>query len=174
MPRRPLIDLLERRDPPIDDPAAALVEFRVKVDGVVLTNPRVAGRLGGADRRHAPARAAGRASSYALDASGLDVSDAVAVDLGACTGGFTLALLRRAWPGCSPSTSVTVSFSARSARTPAGEPRTHERRRRDPPVVGTHPSLIVVDVTRTKLREIAQQIADNGVPAPGTPCSSGW
>jgi 23S rRNA (cytidine1920-2'-O)/16S rRNA (cytidine1409-2'-O)-methyltransferase len=170
MTRRSLLELLQRRDPPIDDPAAALEEFRVTVDGAVMTNPRsqvdTAARIVVRPRRDPQGV---QKLGFALDAFGVDVSGAMAVDLGACTGGFTLALLRR---GAAKVHAVDVGYGQLLGSLRQDERVVNLERTNvadvTPGLLGGHPSLVVADVTKIKLRELAQQIADNDVPAPGT------
>lgn len=170
MPRRPLIDLLQRRDPPIDDPDAALAEFRVTVDGAVVTNPRsrvdTAARIIVKPRRDPQGV---QKLGYALDTFHVDVTGATAVDLGACTGGFTLALLRR---GAAKVFAVDVGYGQLIGSLQQDDRVVNLERTNvadvTPEVLGGHPSVIVADVTKIKLRDVARQIADHRVPAPGT------
>jgi 23S rRNA (cytidine1920-2'-O)/16S rRNA (cytidine1409-2'-O)-methyltransferase len=102
LPRRPrapfvaLAALLRRRFPDLDDPVAAIAAGHVVVDGRLLHNPAARVRRDAAVRVRPPAHLRGEAKlGAALDALGLDVSGAVAVDVGAAAGGFTAALLGR-------------------------------------------------------------------------------
>src|SRR5581483_7725629 len=94
--RVPLLEVLAAKDPPLQDAEQAVVEGRVQVDGAVVTNPRSRVR---ADARVVvrEARAAKGIGKLglALDRLGVRVSGRVALDVGACTGGFTQALLDR-------------------------------------------------------------------------------
>ena len=80
--------------------ARALIEAGgVRVDGAVATRPAVAVAAGAALAVEADPNPwvsrAGLKLEHALDAFGLDPAGAVALDLGASTGGFTQVLLAR-------------------------------------------------------------------------------
>jgi 23S rRNA (cytidine1920-2'-O)/16S rRNA (cytidine1409-2'-O)-methyltransferase len=102
LPRRPrapfvaLPALLRRRFPDLDDPVAAILGDLVVVDGRPLRNPAARVRRDASVRVRPHPRLRGeRKLGIALDALGVDVSGAVAVDVGAAAGGFTTALLAR-------------------------------------------------------------------------------
>lgn len=168
--RRRLLELLHRKDPPIDDPEAALAEFRVTVDGAVVTNPDSMVR---SDARVIVKPAKEPQGVYklghALDHFGIDATETAALDLGACTGGFTLALLQR---GASQVAAVDVGYGQLLGSLQQ-DPRVLNLERTNvaevtPEMIGGHPDLIVVDVTKLSLREVGRQIAEAGVPAAGT------
>ena len=170
MPRRPLIEVLQRRDPPLDDPAAAVADFRVTVDGVIVTNPQsqvdTTARIVVKPRREPQGvRKLGRV----LDALEVDVSGRTAVDIGACTGGFTLALLER---GAEKVFAVDVGYGQLLGSLQQDERVVSMERTNvadlTPEMLGGHPGIVVADVTKMKLREVAQQLAANDVPAVGT------
>lgn len=168
--RRRLIDLLERKHPPVEDPDDALAEFRVLVDGAVVTNPDSMVRTDARVVVKPPKEPQGvRKLGHALDHFGIEPTGWAALDLGACTGGFTMALLKR---GTSHVAAVDVGFGQllgslqqdhrvlNLERTNVGEVTTE--------LIGGHPDLIVVDVTKLSLREVGRQIAASEVPGPGT------
>lgn len=170
MVRRRLIDLLRERRPAIDDPTAALAEWRVTVDGAVVTNP--------ASQVKADARIVVRPRKepqgvmklgHALDRFGVTVEGAVALDLGACTGGFTLALLAR---GAARVFAVDVGFGQLLGSLRQDERVVNLEKTNvadvTPGLLGCHPDVVVVDVTRLQLRDVAAQVARNGVPKQAT------
>lgn len=168
--RRRLLELLERKHPPVEDAEAALSEFRVTVDGAVVTNPDSMVR---SDARVVvkPAKQPQgvRKLGHALDHFGIDPTDWSALDLGACTGGFTMAMLQR---GASRVAAVDVGFGQLLGSLQQDERVLNLERTNvgdvTPELIGGHPHLIVVDVTKLSLREVGRQIAAAGVPAPGT------
>src|SRR5918998_5223739 len=98
-PRRPpfvaIASAVRARHPDLDDPESAIVEHRVLVDGRLVTNPRARVRRDATIRILRPRRLRGDVKlSSALAALDVDVTGAVAVDVGAAAGGFTTALLR--------------------------------------------------------------------------------
>jgi 23S rRNA (cytidine1920-2'-O)/16S rRNA (cytidine1409-2'-O)-methyltransferase len=99
MPHKPRFVALTKRVrrlyPGLGDPARAISDGLVRVDGVVVTNPR--SRISGAAAvtvvpPPAPPRGA-RKLTAGLDAFSVSAAGRVALDLGASTGGFTHALL---------------------------------------------------------------------------------
>jgi len=91
-----LTQLLQRRHPELTDAAEAVTDGSVIVDGRTITNPRARVRAEASTRVITPRRLRGELKlAAALDAFGLDVAGAVAVDLGAAAGGFTSTLLDR-------------------------------------------------------------------------------
>lgn len=97
-PRRivSLVDLLQSRHPELDDAEAAIRDGAVRVDGVIVTNPRSRVRRDALIRAHQPQTLRGAAKlSAALDGFGVPVAGRGALDLGAATGGFTSVLLDR-------------------------------------------------------------------------------
>jgi 23S rRNA (cytidine1920-2'-O)/16S rRNA (cytidine1409-2'-O)-methyltransferase len=99
MPRSPRFVALTQRVrqlyPHLGDPARAISDRLVRVDGVVVTNPR--SRISRAAAvtitpPPAPPRGA-RKLAAALDAFAVPVAGRVALDVGAAAGGFTHALL---------------------------------------------------------------------------------
>lgn len=168
--RRRLRAALTRLHPPIDDPDAALAEQRVTVDGAVITNPASMVRPDATivvAPRKVPRGV--RKLGHALDAFGVAVEGRTAVDLGACTGGFTLALLER---GAAHVHAVDVGFGQLLGSLQQ-DPRVTNLERTNvdqvtPELLGGHPDLVVADVTKVALRDIARQITENDVPHPGT------
>lgn len=168
--RRRLIELLDRKHPPIEDPEAALAEFRVTVDGAVVTNPDSLVRADARVIVKAPKEPQGvHKLGHALDRFGIDPAGWTALDLGACTGGFTMAMLRR---GAAKVAAVDVGFGQLLGSLQQDDRVLNLERTNvgdvTPELIGGHPDLIVVDVTKLSLREVGRQIAEAGVPAPGT------
>jgi len=98
MPRRnptvPLLTLLNRRFPGLDDPVVLIKEGAVLIDGMPAASPRTRMRAGAAVRIRRPRLLRGTVKlAHALTAFGVDAAGAVALDLGAAAGGFTQALL---------------------------------------------------------------------------------
>ena len=170
MRRRKLIDLLENRDPPVDDPEGAVAELRVTVDGAVVTNPTSMVRPDARIVVRPPKVPQGvRKMRAALDHFGVDPTGRRAVDLGACTGGFTLALLEA---GASEVAAVDVGYGQLLGSLQQ-DPRVQNHERTNvaevtPALLGGHPGLVVVDVTKLSLRDVARQLVANEVPGPGT------
>jgi 23S rRNA (cytidine1920-2'-O)/16S rRNA (cytidine1409-2'-O)-methyltransferase len=168
--RRPLIELLAAKHPPVDDPLAALADDRVLVDGVVVTNPRSQVRPDASIVVKAAKVPKGVGKlGYALDTFGVAVDGTVAVDLGACTGGFTIALLDR---GARQVHAVDVGFGQLLGRLQQDRRVTNLERTNvadvTPELLGGQPDLMVVDVTKLTLRDVGAQLAANGVPRAGT------
>jgi 23S rRNA (cytidine1920-2'-O)/16S rRNA (cytidine1409-2'-O)-methyltransferase len=87
---------LAARQPPVDDPEDAILAGLVEVDGAVVLNPRSQVRSDARIIVREPKEPRGvRKLGFALDAWSVDVVDKACLDLGACTGGFTTALLER-------------------------------------------------------------------------------
>lgn len=92
----PLVKLLARQRPDIDDPAAAIAAMAVRVDGAIVTNPGANVRPDASIVVRAdPAPRGIEKLGHALDRLGVTATGATCLDVGACTGGFTLALLER-------------------------------------------------------------------------------
>ncbi len=168
--RRRLVDLLARKDPPIEDPQAALAEFRVSVDGAVVTNPNSMVRADARIVVKAPKRPQGvHKLGHALDHFGIEPDGWPALDLGACTGGFTLAMLER---GAARVAAVDVGYGQLLGSLQQDDRVLNLERTNvsdvTPELIGGHPRLIVVDVTKLSLREVGRQIAASGIPAAGT------
>ncbi|HET6950088.1 MAG TPA: SAM-dependent methyltransferase [Acidimicrobiales bacterium] len=166
-----LSSALARMHPPIDDPQAALEELRVTVDGAIATNPNSMVRRDACivvRPRREPKGV--QKLGHALDALGLDVEGSVAVDLGACTGGFTVALLDRR---ATQVFAVDIGFGQLLGSLQQ-DPRVVNLERTNVAQVtpellgGTRPDLIVADVTRLSLRDLGAQVVANGLPKPGT------
>ena len=96
-PRKPLAALVATRFPEVDDPDAAIEAGHVRVDGVVVHNPRSLVSSSAAVVLVAPRELRGAVKLRAiLDAlGGPAVEGRVALDVGASTGGFTSELLDR-------------------------------------------------------------------------------
>ncbi|MCP3987716.1 MAG: 16S/23S rRNA (cytidine-2'-O)-methyltransferase [Actinomycetia bacterium] len=169
--RVPLLRRLTKMDPPVIDPELALEEQRVLVDGVIVTNPASQVLPDARIVVKAPTTLQGvRKLTPALDHFGIDPTDAVAVDLGACTGGFTQALLDR---GAAHVFAIDVGHgqllgSLRQDDRVVSLERTNLATVTPDLLGGIHPAIIVCDVTKLALREVGRQLADNQVPKPGT------
>ncbi len=162
---------LARMHPPVEDPLSALREMRVEVDGAVVTNPdsmvRPDASIVVRPRKTEPRGV--RKLGHALDAFGVEVEGRVAVDLGACTGGFTLALLAR---GATEVVAVDIGFGQLLGSLQQ-DPRVRNLERTNlsevtPELLGRRPDLIVADVTKISVRDLGRQIAANDLPMPGT------
>lgn len=99
MPNKPRFVMLVQRvrdlHPGLADPARPISEGLVRVDGLIVTNPRARVPRGAAVTiapPSAPPRGA-RKLAAGLDAFAVDAAGRVALDLGAAAGGFTHALL---------------------------------------------------------------------------------
>lgn len=167
--RIPLIRRLGELDPPVDDPEEALADYRVTVDGAIVTNPnsQVLPSARVVVKPRSELRGVQKLEP-ALDRFGIDPSGLVGLDLGACTGGFTRVLLAR---GAVKVFAVDVGYGQLLGSL-RQDPRVVNLERTNiadvtPELLGTHPDLIVCDVTKLALREVAKQLVDNDVPAPG-------
>jgi 23S rRNA (cytidine1920-2'-O)/16S rRNA (cytidine1409-2'-O)-methyltransferase len=94
-PFTPIVQLLRARYPDHPDVGRLVADQRVLVDGRVIANPNALVRRDAALRVLPERRLRGDVKlSVALEAFGVDIAGAVAVDVGAAAGGFTTALLR--------------------------------------------------------------------------------
>ncbi len=166
----PLLRRLGELDPPVDDPELALAENRVLVDGAVVTNPnsQVLPSARVVVRPRAELQGV-RKLGPALDAFAVDVEGRIGLDLGACTGGFTRVLLRR---GATRVFAVDVGHGQLLGSL-RQDPRVVNLERTNiaavtPHLLGCRPDVIVCDITKLALRQVARQLVDNDVPAPGT------
>src|SRR5262245_61528513 len=95
--RSALVNILvriRRERPELTEPEIELAAGRIVVAGARITNPRTLVRADAPLALDAPAPLRGtRKLEAALAAFAVDVRDRVALDLGASTGGFTVALL---------------------------------------------------------------------------------
>jgi 23S rRNA (cytidine1920-2'-O)/16S rRNA (cytidine1409-2'-O)-methyltransferase len=168
--RLALLRLLSRLDPPVDDPSTALAEHRVTVDGAVVTNPSSQVLPSARIVVRAPVRPRGaRKLGAALHQFGVDPTGRIGLDLGACTGGFTQALLDG---GAATVFAVDVGYGQLLGSL-RQDPRVVSLERTNvaevtPALLGRHPDIIVVDVTKLSLRAVGRQLVDNQVPGPGT------
>ena len=91
---RKLTHELAHRFPQLDDPEATIVDGQVLVDGFPSTNPGSLVPVGVPLALREPTALRGEAKlQHAIETFGVDVSERVAVDLGASAGGFTRVLL---------------------------------------------------------------------------------
>jgi 23S rRNA (cytidine1920-2'-O)/16S rRNA (cytidine1409-2'-O)-methyltransferase len=156
-----LLQLLARRDPPVDDALSALAEGRVTVEGAVVTNPASAVRLDARVVVAAPKRPRGVDKlGHVLDKLDIRPEGRTALDVGACTGGFTLALLER---GAMRVFSVDVGYgqllgSLRQDPRVVNLERTNvadlDARLIDRPV-----DLVVIDVTYVRLGLVISELS---------------
>jgi len=125
MPARPRFVALAQRvrqlHPHLGDPARAISERLVRVDGMIVSNPRAKIPRSAAVTVAVPPAAprGARKLTSALEQFAVPVAGRVALDVGAAAGGFTHALLAAGARGSTPSTPGTGSSSARSASTAA-------------------------------------------------------
>jgi 23S rRNA (cytidine1920-2'-O)/16S rRNA (cytidine1409-2'-O)-methyltransferase len=168
--RLPLLDLLVGKDPPVDEPERALSDGRVLVDGAVVTNPQSRVRADARVVVKEPRSAKGIDKlGLALDRLEVSVAGRVALDVGACTGGFTQALLER---GAVKVFAVDVGFGQLLGSL-RQDPRVVNLERTNasevtPGLLGEPVDLIVADVTYVRLGLIIQELSANLVPATGT------
>lgn len=92
--RRPLVDVLARLRPDLDDPVQVIVGGAVRVDGAIVTNPAslVFPDAAIVLAPHAPLRGEAKLRA-ALARFAVEVTGRVALDAGAAAGGFTRVLL---------------------------------------------------------------------------------
>jgi 23S rRNA (cytidine1920-2'-O)/16S rRNA (cytidine1409-2'-O)-methyltransferase len=168
--RRNLIDLLRRQRPDVLDAEDAVRDGRVRVDGAIVTNPRSQVRPDAQLVVDEPRVLQGVGKlGYALDELGVSVAGRVALDVGACTGGFTQALLDR---GAARVFAVDVGFGQLLGSL-RQDPRVVNLERTNvaqvtPALLGLAVELVVIDVSMLALGAAITQLTDNGVPGPGT------
>lgn len=168
--RLSLIRLLARRSPPLEDPLGSILAGEIRVEGSIVTNPDSQVR---ADARvvHVPRRRLRGAAKlhHAMEAFGVEVAGRAALDLGACTGGFTQVLLER---GARRVFAVDVGFGQLRGWL-RQEPRVVSFERTNASQVtrsllGEPVSLIVADVTYVALGVIVGEVTAGLQPDPGT------
>lgn len=168
--RLTLVALLGRRDPPLADPLASILAGEIQVDGSVVTNPDSRVRL---DARvvHVPRRRLRGALklSFAMDTFHVDPAGRAALDLGACTGGFTQVLLER---GARKVFAVEVGYGQLRGWL-RQDPRVVSLERTNASQVtrallGEPVSLIVADVTYVPSSVIVGEVTQGLQPDPGT------
>jgi 23S rRNA (cytidine1920-2'-O)/16S rRNA (cytidine1409-2'-O)-methyltransferase len=169
-PRRtPLLEILAKRRPDIDDPAAAIAAMSVQVDGAIVTNPRASVRADASivvRADHAPRGS--EKLGHALDRLAVAPAEAVCLDVGACTGGFTKALLDR---GAARVYAVDVGHgqllgSLRADPRVVNLERTNVADLND--VLVSDPlDLVVIDVSKLSLGEAAAQTTERVRIRPG-------
>ena len=170
MRRVSLLRLLEAKDPPVPDPAAAVAEGRVRVDGAIVTNPSSQVRADARIVVQEPRAPRGiEKLGRALDSLGVDVTGRTVLDIGACTGGFTQAALDR---GAARVFSVDVGFGQLLGSL-RQDPRVVNLERTNasevtPALLGQPVDLIVIDVTYVRLGTIISELSANLNPAAGT------
>jgi 23S rRNA (cytidine1920-2'-O)/16S rRNA (cytidine1409-2'-O)-methyltransferase len=168
-PRVPLLRLLESREPPLPDPLACIIAGRVLVDGSVVTNP--------ASRVRRDARIVVQGARHprgvdklgpVLDALGVDPKGWAVLDVGACTGGFTQAVLDR---GARRVFAVDVGYGQLLGSL-RQDPRVVNLERTNASEVtarllGEAVDLIVADVTYVRLGIIIAELTVGLRPSPG-------
>lgn len=168
--RLSLLQILARRHPPMADPLASILAGEVRVDGSIVTNPdslvRTDARVVHVGRRRL--RGADKLD-FAMDAFDVGVSGRTALDLGACTGGFTQVLLER---GARRVFAVDVGYGQLRGWL-RQDPRVVSLERTNAGAVtaallGEPVQLIVADVTYVPLRVIVGEVTGGLVPEPGT------
>jgi 23S rRNA (cytidine1920-2'-O)/16S rRNA (cytidine1409-2'-O)-methyltransferase len=89
-----LIERVHHTHPAVTDPVPLIRSARVMVNGVIITNPGARVPADSAARLRQPTQPRGRIKlAAALHAFEVPVQGRTAIDIGASTGGFTLALL---------------------------------------------------------------------------------
>jgi 23S rRNA (cytidine1920-2'-O)/16S rRNA (cytidine1409-2'-O)-methyltransferase len=167
--RRPLLDLLRARRPELDDPATAIAEGRVRVDGAVISNPRSLVRADASVVTEPPRVLQGvRKLGAALDRFAVDPAGRVALDVGASTGGFTTALLDRR---ARLVYAVDVGYGQLLGSL-RQDPRVRTLERTNvadlrPALLDEPPDLFTVDVSKLSLAAAIAQLTANLAPAPG-------
>jgi 23S rRNA (cytidine1920-2'-O)/16S rRNA (cytidine1409-2'-O)-methyltransferase len=169
--RTDLLVLLRRRRPEVPDPQEAIRDGRVRVDGAIVTNPRSQVRADASLVVEAATILQGVGKlGFALDHFGVDPRDRVGLDVGASTGGFTLALLER---GACLVYSVDVGFgqllgSLRQDARVRNLERTNVADLSPTSFADGAPELVVIDVSKLSLASAIEQLTENIAPAPGT------
>ena len=170
MRRQPLLRVLERRTPPVEDAAVAIDEGRVRVNGAVVTNPGSLVDPNASIKVDEPAEPRGvRKLGFALDHFDVAVAGRTCLDLGACTGGFTLALLQR---GAAKVYAVEVGYGQLLGSL-RQDPRVVNLERTNlgdlrPGLVDQPVDLVVCDVTLLTLGQAIGQVTANLGLRPGT------
>jgi len=160
----PLVKLLARQRPDIDDPAAAIAAMAVRVDGAIVTNPGANVRPDASIVVRVDQAPRGiEKLGHALDRLGITaaVAGAVCLDVGACTGGFTRALLDR---GAARVYAVDVGHgqllgSLRADARVVNLERTNVADL-DDVLVPDALDLVVVDVSKLPLGEAVEQMTE--------------
>ena len=164
----PLLALLAKQHPDLIDPERLVAEQRVRVDGTIMTNPRARVRSdAGISIRPVEAPKGQDKLGGALRLLGIDAGGEVCLDVGASTGGFTLALLE--------------AGAARVYAVDVGHGQLLGRLRADPRVVTLERTnvadlsaalvpdplgVVVVDVSRLSLGEAVCQATERVALAP--------
>ena len=165
----PLVKILAKQRPDIDDPVGAIADMSVQVDGVIVTNPRANVRPDArivvkADQAPRGTRKLG----HALDRLDVEVTGAVCLDVGASTGGFTKALLDR---GAAKVYAVDVGHGQLLGSLRADERVVNLERTNvadlDDLLVPETLDLVVVDVSKLRLGEATAQLTQRVGLRPG-------
>lgn len=158
----PLVKLLAKQRPDIDQPEAAIAGMAVQVDGTIVTNPRANVRPDASIvvKVDQPLRGIEKLG-YALDTLGIEVADETCLDVGASTGGFTRALLDR---GAARVYAVDVGHgqllgSLRADPRVVNLERTNVADLSDDLVPDTL-DLVVIDVSKLSLGEATRQMTE--------------
>lgn len=164
----PLLDALAEQHPEVTDPEAMLAAQRVRVDGSIVTNPRARVRSDAGITIRPEDVPRGRDKlGGALRLLGVVVHNRVCLDVGASTGGFTLALLEG---GAGRVYAVDVGHGQLLGRLRA-DPRVVNLERTNvadlnPALVPEPVSTMVVDVSRLSLGEAVCQATERVALAP--------
>jgi 23S rRNA (cytidine1920-2'-O)/16S rRNA (cytidine1409-2'-O)-methyltransferase len=165
----PLLALLAKQHPGLTDPERLVTEQRVRVDGTIVSNPRARVRSdAGITIRPADVPKGRDKLGSALRLLGVDAGGEVCLDVGASTGGFTLALLE--------------AGAARVYAVDVGHGQLLGRLRADPRVVNLERTnvanlsaalvpdplgVVVVDVSKLSLGEAVRQLTSRVTLQPG-------
>jgi 23S rRNA (cytidine1920-2'-O)/16S rRNA (cytidine1409-2'-O)-methyltransferase len=155
-----LLQRLRELRPDLDDHAALIAEGRVWVDGAVRTNPTSQVLPTQSVKVVEDSMPRGvRKLGFALDELHIPVEGRVCVDVGACTGGFTIALLDR---GAARVYAVDVGYGQLLGRLRQDE-RVVNLERTNLALLGRGlvpeaVDLIVTDVTKLPLSEVVPQV----------------
>ena len=155
-----LTRLLQQHHPELPDPARAIVAGWIVVNGATITNPDASVRRDARIRVVRPHPLRGEVKlTVALDALGVTVRDAVAVDVGAAAGGFTSALLAR---GAARVYAVDVGFGQLAGRLRADDRVVDLERTNvasvDARVVPDTVDLVTIDVSYLALSEAVRSL----------------
>lgn len=167
----PLLAVLAKQHPDLTEPEQLITEQRVRVDGTIVTNPRARVRADAAITILAVDVPRGRDKlGGALRLLGVDaaVEGAVCLDVGASTGGFTLALLEA---GAERVYAVDVGHGQLLGRLRA-DPRVVNLERTNVAdlsvsLVPDPLGVVVVDVSKLSLGEAVRQLTSRVALRPG-------
>lgn len=170
MGRRPLLEVLRKQRPELEDAQAAITAGWVQVDGAVVTNPKSqvlpSARIVVREEKGLKGEAKLAAGIEAL--GGFDFTGLTALDVGASTGGFTTEMLNRG--------------AARVYAVDVGHGQLMGALRQDPRVINLEQTnatdltrdlvpeavdVVTIDVSYSPLRAILPGVTETLVFAPG-------